>query len=367
MDRHSYQKFITDLSSVHNALRTVGAMTERSRTRFRSRGALPVAVHATIAAALLAGATADGVPLPDQAAGQAAGPGTIEGKSSVQQVGEAAAPAPETPAASGSRQTETPGSTAPQAVDADSRLAQALAPVLQASDGRISVAVQDLDRGTGAAYGQERFDTASIVKLDILAALLLSAQDAGRELTTEEERRAAVMIRQSDNDAADALWQTIGGRTGLDRANERLGLRDTRAGERGRWGLTQTTAQDQLTLLRAVYGEFGGQGGTGPLDARSRTYLQTLLGEVIPEQSWGVSAAADGEQFELKNGWLPRSTTGRWDVNSIGRLTSDGRDYLVVVLSDGHATFADGVDRVEQAARAAVAIHREFSPAAGKD
>jgi altronate dehydratase len=67
-----------------------------------------------------------------------------------------------------------------------------------------------------------------------------------------------------------------------------------------------------------------------------------------------VSAAADGSAWALKNGWLPRSTTGLWDVNSIGRVTVDGRYYLVAVLSNGNATQATGITLVEAAAKAAV-------------
>ncbi|TDC61653.1 hypothetical protein E1283_35275 [Streptomyces hainanensis] len=77
------------------------------------------------------------------------------------------------------------------------------------------------------------------------------------------------------------------------------------------------------------------------------------MAAVVPDQQWGISAAADGG-FELKNGWLPRSQTELWDINSIGRVTSGGTSYLVAVVSDGHAAFEDGIAVVEAAARAAV-------------
>ncbi|NUK84717.1 hypothetical protein [Streptomyces lunaelactis] len=38
----------------------------------------------------------------------------------------------------------------------------------------------------------------------------------------------------------------------LDAMHERLGLTQTRA--ESAWGLTRTTARDQLTLMRAVFG-----------------------------------------------------------------------------------------------------------------
>ncbi|MDT0319812.1 serine hydrolase [Streptomyces millisiae] len=246
------------------------------------------------------------------------------------------------------RATSGTGPNAMAPGDPDTVLAESLAPLLRDERVRISVTVLAEDTGLTAAFGNGRFDTASIVKVDILAALLLRAQDEGRELTAAERAQAAVMIQHSDNDAADELWRSIGGRQGLDAANERLGLVETDGGTLGHWGLTQTTSADQLALLRAVYGT------DSPLTAESRGYLRELMGAVTPEQRWGISAAADGD-FELKNGWLPRSRTDLWDVNSIGRITVEGRSYLVAVVSDGHAGFEEGVRLVEDAARAAVA------------
>ncbi|RKN38219.1 hypothetical protein D7294_25320 [Streptomyces hoynatensis] len=213
---------------------------------------------------------------------------------------------------------------------------------------RLSVSVLALGSGLSATYGSQSFDTASIVKVDILAALLLQAQDEERALTAEERDLAAVMIRESDNDAADALWDSIGRAEGLDAANERLGLGHTSGGPEGHWGLTQTTSADQISLLQAVFS------ARSPLDADSRRYVQELMGTVVDDQQWGISAAADGE-FELKNGWLPRSQTDLWDVNSIGRITWGGQRFLIAVVSDGHPTEADGIAAVEAAAEAAVA------------
>ncbi|WP_406108063.1 class A beta-lactamase-related serine hydrolase [Streptomyces sp. NBC_01003] len=241
-------------------------------------------------------------------------------------------------------------------VDRDDALAKALKRLLPDGDARVSVAVASLDGPTdGAAYdGASAFDTASIVKVDILAALLLRAQDAGRALTSQERAYAAAMIENSDNASATALWDSIGGADGLDAANLTLGLTGTRAGAGGEWGLTQTTAEDQLTLLRAVFGtESAGSG----LSEASRAYVVGLMGRTAADQRWGVSAAADSVSVcALKNGWLPRSATGLWDINSVGRVTVGGKPYLVSVLSDGNATKEAGVALVERVATAAVSV-----------
>ncbi|MBC7273281.1 MAG: serine hydrolase [Streptomyces sp.] len=242
-------------------------------------------------------------------------------------------------------------------VDLDALLARAVAATGAEDGAEVSVAVLDLASGRRAGYGDGAFDTASIVKVDILAALLLQAQDADRRLTAAERAHATAMIVSSDNAAASALWETIGRAEGLDAANERFGLTGTEGGEGMLWGLTQTTAADQLVLLQQVFGD------DSELTEDSRSYLQGLMGRIAAGQDWGVSAVADGSAWALKNGWLPRSATGLWDVNSIGRVTADGHDCLVAVLSDGNTTKERGVALVEAAAKAAVAVVREESAA----
>jgi len=236
------------------------------------------------------------------------------------------------------------------AVDHDALLAKALKSVAVAGKAKVSVAVLDLDSGDSATYGSGAFDTASIVKVDILATLLLQAQDAGRHLTATEKSYATTMIENSDNTAASALWDTIGEADGLDAANKRLGLTGTEGGDGALWGLTQTTAADQLTLLQQVFGD------DSKLSKASRAYIQELMGQIEADQHWGVSAAGDGSKWALKNGWLARSATGLWDINSIGRVTVDGHTYLVAALSKGNSTQAKGISLVEAAAKAAVSV-----------
>ncbi|MDT0305981.1 serine hydrolase [Streptomyces sp. DSM 44917] len=305
-----------------------------------SRRARPaLALNAALATALLAFAAGDSMGSTPADAGvvDAAGPSRVADGGPV--------PGPDVP--------EEPAEAALPGGNRDAALAEAVGGLTEGTEARLSVSVLDLASGAGAGFGlQERFDTASIVKVDILAALLLLAQDEGRELSARERSLAAEMIRSSDNAAADVLWRAIGRAPGLDEANRRLGLTGTTGGPRTHWGLTQTTSQDQIALLRAVYEE------DSPLGPDARAFVRGLMDTVVPGQRWGVSAAAEGGQggeVELKNGWLPRSRTGLWDINSIGRVTADGREYLLAVVSDGNATQAAGIDLVETAARAAVA------------
>lgn len=229
------------------------------------------------------------------------------------------------------------------------------------------VAVSDPATGRVTAHRHGPAAThpsASVVKLGILLGLLLHCQDTGREPTADERVLASEMIERSDNDAATALWQVIGGAGGLDAVHRRLGLGESAA--RPEWGLSRTTATDQLTLLEAVFGE-----GTTPLSKPSRAFVADLMTHVVADQAWGVSAVGNGSAVgsgptagngsaagsapALKNGWMPLSATGLWVVNSVGRVTAaGGRDVLVAVLTSGHPTKDAGIALVEAAARAAV-------------
>lgn len=253
-----------------------------------------------------------------------------------------AVPAPPVPVAK-SAGRPTGGAVFREAVE------RAVAPVIEDADGHVAVAVLDPGSGQEALAGDEHtFVTASVAKVGILAAVLLRAHERKRELTAHERHLATSMIRVSDNGAADALWTAIGGAEGMAEANERLGLDGSVPGSDRHWGLTTTTAADQLKLLKAVFTE------RSPLEAGSRAYLRELMGGVTGDQAWGVSVA--GVPCALKNGWLPRTATGLWVVNSIGCAGADG--LLIAVLSDGQPDRTSGIAVVERAAAAAAGAAR---------
>jgi len=230
------------------------------------------------------------------------------------------------------------------------------------SKTRVTAAVLGLDdtRSQPTVYGDDApYDTASIIKVDILAATMLQAQDEGRSLTPEEEAYAEAMIQRSDNDSTSALWRQIGLAPGLEAANKRLGLTSTKGGPGPLWGLTQTTASDQIRLLRALFDtDPASNSGSTALNEKSRAYIRTLMAHVAGDQAWGVSAASRSG-WALKNGWLQRSTTGLWDINSVGQVTVDGHRYLVAVLSDGNTSMKDGISVVEHMAKTAVSSASE--------
>ena len=249
------------------------------------------------------------------------------------------------PAEPSAKPSAKPSAPAPAAPDAALQGAVAQA----GSSVSVSVSVTDLGTGRSLTYGApgHAFATASIVKVDILSTLLLQAQDQGTTLSQSQRDLATTMIENSDNDSATALWNEIGQEGGLNAANQRFGLTSTSGGTEGNWGLTTTTAADQVRLLRQVFTS------DSLLSSASRSYIQGLLAQVESDQRWGVSAAAGGGDYAVKNGWLPRSATGLWVINSIGMVEHDGHQLLIAVVSDGNTTEDGGISLVQSVAQAA--------------
>ncbi|MEU1587054.1 serine hydrolase [Micromonospora sp. NPDC005710] len=241
----------------------------------------------------------------------------------------------------------TPASPVPTtpAIDRVDEARKRIRAYVERYDGHLAVAALDRQGTAAVTVGTRRFETASIVKVNILAALLLRQNPPGRALSADTRRLAEAMIVSSDNDAAGALWQRIDGSRGLAAANRALGLRETKPSVH--WGITTTTAADQLRLLTALTSP------DGPLTPQDRTFVMGLMQKVIPDQRWGVTAAREtgSRSSYVKNGWDTVDVDdGRWLVNSIGRIVEARHDWLIAVLSDHHVSQKEGIRVVERAA-----------------
>ena len=249
------------------------------------------------------------------------------------------------PAAKGAAPTTTTVASPDQALDA------AMASLAANKTGDFSVGVLDQTTGATASYNAaETYDTASVVKADILAVLLLQAQKQGTPLTNDEDQAATQMIENSDNDSATTLWDDVGSAAGMATGNAALGLKNTVPGSDDYWGLTTTDVADQLALMNTL------TSNSSVLDSASRSYALGLMRQVEADQIWGVSAAADaGSQVALKNGWLPiDDNNDLWAINSIGQITHGGHSYLVAVLSSSQPDQQTGINQASAIAKAAV-------------
>lgn len=216
---------------------------------------------------------------------------------------------------------------------------------------RGTVSVAAFNTVTARTYGydaDDAMDAASLIKLDVVEALVLQHQDSGVPLSDDTVALATTMIENSDNDAASALWDQVGGAPGVADADQRFGLSHTVPDPDGQWGLSTTDAADQLALLANLI-------RPGPLDGASRSFVLGLMQQVESDQNWGVSAAADpGTTTALKNGWLDVDDDGGlWAVASVGSVTVHGQQVLLAVLTRHNASEAAGIQLVESLARAA--------------
>ena len=225
--------------------------------------------------------------------------------------------------------------------------------------GRVSsvaVAVNAPAVGLTCSLNSSRhFDSASVVKVTILGAILRKALDQHRFLTDTETDRLRAMITRSDNAAASALWAELG-HGYLQHFLKLAGMTHTILGPGGLWGLTQITAPDEILLLRLLLKP------NAVLSPNSRSYALRLMAQVIASQRWGVPAGAPTSlTAHVKNGWLPRATHG-WRIHSIGCFTGRGGGYSIVVLTQDNPSMPYGITTVEAIARV---INRDLNPGAG--
>lgn len=215
---------------------------------------------------------------------------------------------------------------------------------------RISAAVYDSRTGCQYRYRSDlRITTASVLKIEIMAGVLLRAQRAGRSITASERALIAPMIRVSDDRAAGALWSSLGGTAGMAGLERELGLSETRAASP--WGLTSTSAADRNALLRQLV-----LGQWGPFSAATRATARSFLLDVAPSQRWGITAGVPPTwAVPLKNGFFPSTCCG-WRINSSGVVERpNGSRYVATILSDGWRNQPDGVAAVEFVSRAIAA------------
>ncbi|MFG6201729.1 serine hydrolase [Nonomuraea sp. JJY05] len=226
------------------------------------------------------------------------------------------------------------------------RIAKRLDRYLAGRSGQVTAMVKDLATGRLYRYHPgERLITASTAKVQILLALLL--RTSWEKLPAGVRHDADIMIRYSDNHAADRLWSRIGGAPGFTKAGRKLSLEHTQ-GVPGEcvdlycWGITRTSVDDQIRLMRALVS------GKSPLKAKDRDQVLKLMGHVVAGQTWGISAAAcAGDRVALKNGWLKHVSNKLWATVSVGLIRGGGHDYAVAVLTEGSPEVAYGIATVE--------------------
>jgi hypothetical protein len=210
-----------------------------------------------------------------------------------------------------------------------------------------SVAIERGDMHLDYNPGQTHI-TASIVKVEILA-MVQQYWGSVDAIPEDQREHLQLMITESDNDSATTLYNYLGGVAALEAAHERYGLQNTTVDAQGRWGVGWSSAPDQLILTDLNLYE-------GVLSAEQVDLGRELMGAVVEEQAWGVSAAAKkDETVWLKNGWdVESQLDGLWVVNSIGVLGGDTENPVkLAVLTSGAVDDVEGIPIVEEIAKIA--------------
>ncbi|MFJ9346750.1 serine hydrolase [Streptomyces sp. NPDC101237] len=218
--------------------------------------------------------------------------------------------------------------------------------------GTIAVGLYDRSTKTTCTLrSTTHYDSASTVKVTVLATLLWDAKKHNRYLTATEQSLATAMITKSDNDATTKLWKQLG-LTKIKGFLTAAGMTQTTPGADGYWGLTQIDVHDEQRLLTLITAT------NTVLSDNSRAYIQKLMGQVVSSQRWGTPyGVPSGVSVHVKNGWLSRSTHG-WRVHSLGTFKGGGHDYMMTVLTHDNSTMSYGISTIQGIAKA---IHKDLA------
>ncbi|GAA4294652.1 serine hydrolase [Streptomyces venetus] len=253
----------------------------------------------------------------------------------------------------------TPAAAAPPAVTCTSakaglaaKLQKDITAALATRKGTVAVGLHDRSTNTTCTLrATSAYDSASVVKVTVLAALLWDAKKSNRYLTERENTLAKAMITKSDNAATSTLWKQLG-MTKIKGFLTAAGMTQTKPGANGYWGLTQITVTDEQKLLKLLTGK------NAVLSDNARAYAIKLMGQVVSSQRWGTPyGVPSGVTVAVKNGWLQRSTNG-WRVHSVGAFKGGGHDYVMTVLTHGNSTMDYGIATIQAVAKV---IHKDLA------
>ncbi|MDO0927609.1 serine hydrolase [Streptomyces sp. TG1A-8] len=233
------------------------------------------------------------------------------------------------------------------------KLQKDITAALATRKGTVAVGVYDRSTQTTCTLrATTAYDSASVVKVTVLATLLWDAKKHNRYLTDREASLATAMITKSDNSATSTLWKQLG-LTKVKGFLSAVGMTKTVPGANGYWGLTQINVTDEQKLLKLLTAK------NTVLSDNSRAYVLKLMGQVVSSQRWGTPAGAPSTvAVHVKNGWLQRSTHG-WRVHSVGTFNGGGHDYVISVLTQDNSTMDYGVTTIQNVAKA---VHKDLVP-----
>jgi hypothetical protein len=157
------------------------------------------------------------------------------------------------------------------------------------------------------------------VKVLFMIALLREPGVRHDDLTASEKALLKPMIRRSDNQAANAVFNRVG-QAALHRLADDIGL--DRFTTQPTWGLTTITAASQARFFSEI---------ERYLPKRHRDYAMRLLSRIVPSQRWGIPPVAPKHwRLYFKGGWSGRPS---WRVNQVMLLRRPPRRFAIAILT----------------------------------
>ena len=157
--------------------------------------------------------------------------------------------------------------------------------------GDIAFAVRTLHAFYG--YRPDHVEwSASVVKAMLLVTYLDLPSVRSRALGIGDTSVLGPMIRASNNDDAQEVFDTVG-QSGLRALARRVGM--SHFATDPVWGATRITARDQTKFFLHI---------DGYIVARHRSYAMRLLRSIVPWERWGIGELAPhGWKLYFKGGW----------------------------------------------------------------
>jgi hypothetical protein len=197
-----------------------------------------------------------------------------------------------------------PGEPAATFDGLDARVRQATA---DAANAGADISVVVMDRNTGqivSGGGGQPIPIASVAKLFIADDLLLQQSTGQTALSPADRKSLDVMLRSSDDGAAETFWNRSGGSAVITRVVARYGLTGTTRPYNGNWDVTTSTASD---LVRYYDMLLDGSGGLPPEQAN---VIMGNLAQSTPTgidgypQRFGIPEGLYAEPVAVKQGWF---------------------------------------------------------------
>ena len=214
----------------------------------------------------------------------------------------------------------------------DARVRQATADAA-ASGADIETVVLDRDTGQTVSNGVNKpFPIASVVKLFIADDLLLQESEGKTQLSPADHKSLDIMLRSSDDSAAQMFWDRSGQNAIIARVVARYGLTGTTAPYNRHWDVTQSTASD---LVRYYDMLLDGTGGLPPEQANviiSNLAQSTPTGTDGYPQRFGIPEGLYAEPVAVKQGWFCCWNRGNQLHVSTGAIGPERR-YVMAISS----------------------------------